>query len=92
MKHIHAFGVRAKISCIDFLYAWCYNQEARISVVKFCLAGGYGGIGRRDRFRFYCQKTCRFKSCYPHQKVLTPTFTPNFDKRLDIDDTKGLSH
>ena len=26
---------------------------------------GYGGIGRRDRFRFYCQQTCRFKSCYP---------------------------
>ena len=69
MKHIHAFGVRAKISCIDFLYAWCYNQEARISVVKFCLAGGYGGIGRRDRFRFYCQQTCRFESCYPHEKI-----------------------
>lgn len=26
---------------------------------------GYGGIGRRDRFRFYCQQACRFKSCYP---------------------------
>ena len=28
---------------------------------------GYGGIGRRARFRFWWQQPCRFKSCHPHQ-------------------------
>ena len=27
---------------------------------------GYGGIGRRARFRFWWDPPCRFKSCYPH--------------------------
>ena len=26
-----------------------------------------GGIGRHARFRFWCRKAYRFKSCYPHQ-------------------------
>ena len=29
-------------------------------------ARGRGGIGRRARFRSWCRKTCRFKSCRPH--------------------------
>ena len=29
---------------------------------------GYGGIGRRARFRIWYLPMCRFKSCYPHQK------------------------
>ena len=37
-----------------------YNGECKN---KLC---GYGGIGRRARFRFWCQQTCRFNSCYPH--------------------------
>ena len=30
------------------------------------LTRGYGGIGRRARFRFWYQTVCRFKSCHPH--------------------------
>ena len=29
---------------------------------------GYGGIGRRTRFRFWRVPPCRFKSCYPQEK------------------------
>ena len=38
---------------------------------------GYGGIGRRARFRFSCQQTCRFNSCYPHDiKRALGTYSP----------------
>ena len=30
---------------------------------------GCGEIGRRARFRSWCRKTCRFKSCHPHKLV-----------------------
>jgi hypothetical protein len=34
----------------------------------FALAeGGYGGIGRHARFRFWCRKAWEFKSLYPYQ-------------------------
>ena len=33
---------------------------------------GYGGIGRRARFRLQWVPPCRFKSCYPHQNRFSP--------------------
>ncbi len=51
----------------------CYNNKAVKSALwevkgirqRTC---GYGGIGRRARFRFWWATPCRFKSCYPHWK------------------------
>ena len=39
----------------------CYNPYTDISC-------GYGGIGRRARFRILCRKVCRFDPCYPHHR------------------------
>ncbi len=42
------------------------------------------------------QPPCRFKSCYPHQKVLTPTMVNNFNpvkkftSQLSINDRKPV--
>lgn len=34
----------------------------------FALLRGYGGIGRRVRFRILCRKARRFDPCYPHHE------------------------
>ena len=37
-------------------------STVRIRLAQPC---GYGGIGRRARFRFWWEPPCRFNSCYP---------------------------
>ena len=47
----------------------------RRSVAAEAAAGipcGYGGIGRRARFRLWWSDPCRFKPCCPHQKKRAP--------------------
>ena len=36
---------------------------------------GYGGIGRRIRFRILRQTVCRFDPCYPHQTAKIRTLS-----------------
>ena len=51
-----------------------------LTKIQIC---GYGGIGRRARFRFLSQYWwCRFKSCYPHKKTLD--FFKGFLFRISI--------
>ena len=42
----------------------CYNSVNYCLVEDICWCGE---IGKHDRFRFYCRKACKFKSCHQHQ-------------------------
>lgn len=46
------------------------RQKLFVRLLRKIVICGYGEIGRHDRFRFYCRKVCRFKSCYPHHRFL----------------------
>ena len=58
-------------------------------------ASGYGGIGRRARFRFWCPVTCRFKSCYPHEmarnRVIQVSRHFAFGKRGDYPRARSIA-
>ena len=64
-KHIQLIQGIFHTSPLTSLKFSRYNiHRDSISDAVFC---GYGGIGRRARFRFWWQQPCRFKSCHPHQ-------------------------
>lgn len=50
---------------------YCGCRAGKIMVKN--LICGYGGTGRRTRFRFWRRDPCRFDSCYPHQTAQTRT-------------------
>ena len=48
------------------------NDKIVMKITLKKLICGYGETGKHVWFRSICRKTCRFKSCYPHQHSRNP--------------------